>query len=268
MRTRFGATGAIACGVIAQSIGFAPSVGAQGRNVGESAAAVFMGHQLTASAGTARILYAPSESDDPTYRNVIAERIGGSCDYFDARFDTPSPSLLATYDCVHTWSNYPYSDPALFGNRLADYVDGGGKVILGAFAASQAGNALAGRLVDPAAGYTPVTSPGNHEGMSAWDGMCREDCVWEDIAGLYANHRQTLTVVDPANGFACGNFVDGEIAVAYIANRRVYVVNGAGGFPIYTDHWMAWVVANACDCVVPPTAVLPARWSRVKILYR
>ena len=246
----------------------AAAADASARNVGQPATPVFAGHELTPNSGGPRILYAPSESDDPTYRNVIAERIGGACDYFDARFDTPPAALLVQYDCVHTWSNYPYSDPALFGDRLADYVDAGGKVILGAFAASPAGNSLAGRIVDPVAGYTPVTSLGSHEGMSAWDGLCREDCVWDEVAGLYATHRQTLTLVDTANGVICGQYLDGEVAVAYIANRRVYVVNGAGGLPVYTDHWMAWVVANACACAVPPTATAPVTWSRVKQLHR
>lgn len=37
-----------------------------------------------------RVLYAPSEEDDPDYRAAIAAFTGGTADYFDARVATPS----------------------------------------------------------------------------------------------------------------------------------------------------------------------------------
>lgn len=238
------------------------------RNAGPPSEAVFQGHVLSPAGGGARILYAPSESDDPTYRARIAEHIGGVCDYFDARFDTPDSLLLSSYDCVHTWSNYPFSDPALFGDRLADYVDHGGKVLLGAYATSQHGNSLAGRLVDPAFAYLPVASLGAHNGMSAWDGTCHEDCVYQDVPGVYASHRQTVTLIDPAHGVVCGRYVDGEIFVAYTANRRVYYLNGAGGYPVFDDDYMAAVVGNACRCSTVPTAIESSTWGVVKHIFR
>jgi hypothetical protein len=249
--------------------GAAASVAADGvcRNLGEPVAPVFAGHMLTPNQGGARMLYAPTESDDPTYRATIAEHIGGVVDYFDARFDTPDAALLGTYDCVHIWSNYPFSDAALFGDRLADFVDAGGKVILGAYSSAESGNALAGRIVDPLGPYAPIRSLAPKDGQSAWDGVCHEDCIWRNVAGVYATHRETLTLEEPPRGVICGHHVDGEIAVAYLPNRRVTFINGAGGFPIWTDFYMAWVVGNACLCEAS-TAVESSSWGLVKRLFR
>jgi hypothetical protein len=175
---------------------------------------------------------------------------------------------MSGYDCVHTWSNYPYSDPALFGDLLADYVDGGGKVILGAYSTSQPGNSLEGRIVDPIAGYLPVLSLGANERMSAWDGTCHDDCTYRNVPGIYGVHRQTVTLIDPMRGVVCGRYVDGEILVAFNTNRRVSYVNGAGGFPVFTDDYMAAVVGNTCSCSGPPTAIESSTWSSMKQLYR
>lgn len=221
------------------------------------------------SAGGMRMLYAPSESDDPTYRAWLAEGIGGTCDYLDARLDTPSEATLSEYDCVHTFSNHPYLNPALFGDRLADFVDAGGVVILGAYAASQAGNGLAGRLMERGQGYVPFTSLAANSVMSAWDGTCREDCIYTNVPGFYAVHRETVTVIDPAQGSVCGRYVDGEIAVAFNNNRRVCFVNGSAGYPLLVDPSIARVVANACLCrpvSVPTGACCLANPNRCEVL--
>ena len=201
-------------------------------------------------AGGPRLLYAPAESDDPTYRNLIAEHIGGTCDYFDARSGTPEPSVLAEYDCVHTWSSQPYNDPVRFGDRLADYADAGGTVILGATVSSQTGNLLLGRITEP--GYSPVTSLGARDQQSAWDGTCRDDCVWTNIPGVFAVHRAIGTTADPVNATVCGRYVDGEVAVAFNPDRSVAFVNGAAAFPYALDPYMAQLVGNVCMCVAGP----------------
>jgi hypothetical protein len=64
-----------------------------------------------------------ADLDDPTYRAEIAAATGGDVDYFDARFGTPSPSMLSTYDCIYAHSNYGWNNAFLVGDLLADYVD-------------------------------------------------------------------------------------------------------------------------------------------------
>lgn len=60
---------------------------------------------------------------------------------------TPTPAELSAFDAVLVWSNMAFADPTALGDNLADYVDGGGSVVVAVFANSSttAGRALAGR---------------------------------------------------------------------------------------------------------------------------
>jgi hypothetical protein len=126
--------------------------GLQKTNMGKEEPVIFTGHDLSTNESAAvsgscgNILYAPSQPDDPNFRTAISIACGGATvDYFDARAATPSVSLLSTYDCVMTWANYPYNDNIQYGDNLADYVDAGGKVILGQWCLPTAGFHLDGR---------------------------------------------------------------------------------------------------------------------------
>lgn len=177
------------------------------------------------AAGPVSILYAPSEGDDPGYRAAIAAITGGTVDYFDARASTPTALQLASYTCVYTWANAPYANNVLFGDRLADYVDAGGKVILGAFCTFTSGNSMGGRIMTSA--YSPVTSPTglNHGSNSPYvgdgtrslhAGVLAYDCANRDILVLQGA------------GIVNGHYTDGEIAHAYRPDGRVVYSNGAG----------------------------------------
>ncbi len=192
-----------------------------------------------------RMLYAVSNPDDPAYRAVISTYTGGVVDYFDTRPATPSAALLATYDCVYTWTNAPHADPVLLGNRLADFVDAGGTVILGAFSTYTIGNSMGGRIMTP--GYSPVTSPtgNNHFAVSAYvgngttclhHGVTAYDCLIRDI------------LVTQGNGLVDGRYADGEIAHAHRPDRRVIYSNGGGGSALLGAGQWPRLVANACDC--------------------
>src|SRR5262245_23420212 len=117
-----------------------------------------------------KILYAVADLDDPALRAAISAITGGPVDYFDARGATPTAVQLGGYNCVYTMPDYLYADATLMGDRLADYVDAGGKVILGPFSTYDI-FALGGRIRTPP--YSPVTSPGsgtNHYANSAYAG--------------------------------------------------------------------------------------------------
>ena len=190
-----------------------------------------------------RLLYAPSAGDEPAFRDQIAAQTGGVVDYFDAQTGTPSAALLATYDCVYTWIGNPPADSVLFGNRLADYVDAGGKVILGTFCTYTGGAYLGGRIMRP--GYSPVVSPLglNHYASSTYaeDGFT---CMHRNIVEYETIYRDILVL--QGAGIQDGTFDDGEIALAYRPDRRVIYVNTLGGFFGTGD--AARLIANACDC--------------------
>jgi hypothetical protein len=67
---------------------------------------------------------------------------------FDASAGTPTLSALQSFDAVLVISDDFFDDPAALGDVLADYVDGGGGVVLGLFTAVSlpAGLAPTGRF--------------------------------------------------------------------------------------------------------------------------
>lgn len=87
--------------------------------------------------------------------------LSGTIDTFDPRGGTPTLGFLQTYNSVLTWSNYLYADAGAMGDVLADYVDGGGGVVVGSFAVTNSWG-LGGRFVG--SGYMAVDLSGNNYG--------------------------------------------------------------------------------------------------------
>ena len=194
-----------------------------------------------------KVLYAPGGPDDATFRSQLAAQTGGVVDFFDASLATPSAALLAAYDCVYTWIGNPPADSVLFGNRLADYVDAGGKVVLGTFCTYTGGAYLGGRIMRP--GYSPVWSPSglNHYSSSTYagDGFTS---IHRNIAEYETIYRDILVL--QGAGIQDGSYDDSEIAVAYRPDRRVIYVNGINAFGFGTGDF-ARLIANACDSRTP-----------------
>lgn len=74
----------------------------------------------------------------------------------DARTGTPDTPTLAPFSALVTWSNYKYSDWTAIGNRLADYVDAGGGVVVARYANTSNSYPL-GRWTNE--GYQIIPSP-------------------------------------------------------------------------------------------------------------
>ncbi|OGD71846.1 MAG: hypothetical protein A2Y64_08350 [Candidatus Coatesbacteria bacterium RBG_13_66_14] len=89
-------------------------------------------------------------ADDPFYSSVTFEN-----------WSTATPTLehLLNYGCVYTWSNYDFADGTTLGDRLADYVDQGGTVVISNFCWTSKWG-LYGRIqTDP--DYAPLGHNGN-----------------------------------------------------------------------------------------------------------
>jgi len=216
-------------------------------NLGRTGPVVSHGNVLTPDNGGPRVLYAPSERDDPAYRARIAARIGGTCDYFDARVATPDSALLSQYEGVMTWADYPYLDNVGLGNNLADFADRGGQVVLGAFCAYTSGNYLSGRIMTQTQYYCPVTGGQNHFSLAEWDGSDPTSCVHSRITSYGSIYRDYLTLV---SGAVAGRFTDGEIANAVNNASYPFVIYaiGAGGYPLAPTGQDAERVANGFGC--------------------
>jgi hypothetical protein len=226
--------------------------GLQVTNMGKETQAIFTGHDLstsesaTLSGSCGSILYAPSNNDDPNFRAAISLACGGATvDYFDARYATPTVSLLSTYDCVMTWINYYPHDVNGFGDNLADYVDAGGKVILGQWCLRTAGNYLGGRIMTSA--YCLVTASTWNTGSYNGDGT---DCVHNGVTAYSTDHLDICTLLP-------GNFSDGTLmlptgentlSVAWRPDRRVYYSAGNLGLLYNSTGDWAQLTCNMCCC--------------------
>lgn len=228
------------------ALSFSLSGLAASRNTGGDAPIVPSPNVLTHVRGAGiGVLYAPSEADDAAYRASIAALTGGTVDYFDARVATPTLATLNTYDAVYVWVNFAMFDPIAFGDVLADYVDGGGVVILGAFCTFTSGNSLAGRIMT--AGYSPVTSPAgtNHFLSSNYNGD-GATCIHDGVTTYECTFRDVL--VTQGGGTVDGTFVDGEIAHAYNTDFNVFYSNGNGALALgCTGQWPE-LIANMVIC--------------------
>lgn len=67
-------------------------------------------------------------------------------DTFEASTSTPTLAMLMPYDSVLVYTNIDFPDPVAIGDVLADYFDGGGRVVV-APGASCSGFGIAGRFV-------------------------------------------------------------------------------------------------------------------------
>lgn len=82
-------------------------------------------------------------------------------DIFNAKVSTPTLAALKAYTAVLVYSDAGFSDPVTLGNNVADYFDGGGRVVIATFA--NASVKITGRwesglyqLVNPAGQQSPA----------------------------------------------------------------------------------------------------------------
>lgn len=188
----------------------------------------------------AAYLYAPSDTDAPGLRSALQTLLGEQVDYLDASSSTPTLAQLQAYKGVFTWANYSYANSIGFGDALADYVDAGGRVVLGAYFPYFIGNFLEGRI--RTAGYAPVTSTTSlSSGPLSYSGDGTGP-LWAGVSN-YESYNVDDTVLQ-GNGVLNGTFTTGAIAGAYRPDGRVVYVAGMAGDDYVTGD-SARLLANA-----------------------
>ncbi len=83
-----------------------------------------------------------------------------SVSIMNAATSTPTLAQLQAFDAVMTWSNVNYQDATALGNVLADYVDGGGGVVVAVFANATATTARVPGGRWQTGGYEIIDAPG------------------------------------------------------------------------------------------------------------
>ena len=112
------------------------------------------------------ILGAPNESvwNDDVVAKLAATSAFSQVDVFNANSGTPTLAQLLSYDAVLVYSDGTnFSNPTLLGDRLADYADAGGGVVVATFATVNS-LSLQGRIVT--GGYLPYIAGSQSDGTS------------------------------------------------------------------------------------------------------
>ena len=175
---------------------------------------------------------------------------------------TPTLAELQAYDMVITYADASYADKWLMGDVLADYVDGGGRVIIGNYALYTQGTLtwLDGRIVEQ---YSPavVKAPNNYGVTYQEDGT---DCIFDNVGEYYALGSDVIT---GANGpaFLDGTYYDPDpwaamtyAPVAAIRYDRTvtYVSAHTAGYVMFAEasrRELAQLSANICFCQADET---------------
>jgi hypothetical protein len=111
-----------------------------------------------------KILFAAADSDNNLKYSVAgafgcgALPIGTEIDFVSLQSEIPTVSTMKEYDVVLVYTNYPPTEPVLIGDRLAEYVDAGGKLVMTqtCFSTGTGGSnwAITGRIMTE--GYSPL----------------------------------------------------------------------------------------------------------------
>jgi hypothetical protein len=181
-------------------------------------------------AGLNVLLTAPT---DEGYQTDILNGLSDFPDDFDSvvwwnMYPSNQPTLsdIETYDCVVTWPDYSFPDAANWGDTLADYVDGGGKVILCASCWFPGLN-IDGRILSD--GYSPfLVGSGNWWTNADWDVDNPDEpgnpCL-ENINSLTCGFRDSSIPLASWGHLVTHYQDDYENALAYNDNHTVAGIN-------------------------------------------
>jgi len=140
---------------------------------------------------------------------------------------TPSLAYMRKFDAVIAVADGPWADSEAVGNRLADYVDAGGKVILmGAALFPEAGfnqhsSALGGRITSP--DYAPVAAAG----PVVWNfgAEFADDPITEGLTvNLFSQWAMNVTSTQ-GGGIPLGRYSTGALIGAYNPRKPVVFIN-------------------------------------------
>jgi hypothetical protein len=126
----------------------------------------FLAILLAVSIAHANTLILFSASDETWAADVRTKlqstgRIAGNIDMLNARTSTPSLASLQPYDSILLFSHNNWQNASALGNTLANYVDGGGGLVISML--TLANIPVTGRL--QSGGYYPILSTGAMDGQ-------------------------------------------------------------------------------------------------------
>jgi hypothetical protein len=175
---------------------------------------------------------------------------------FDARFGTPTLAFMSQYDEVIAYSDLAWADPVAIGDRLADYQDAGGAVVVMTFSFQNGGgHTLQGRWMT--GGYTPFNTTSTtgfaNRTLGAFDAGSP---LMQGVTTLNAFYSDGVTLTAGATPVAAYN--DGRPLLA-IKTAGGHTAVGINAFPDslpsnFSGDWPRLLV-NAASMIVPCPSV-------------
>lgn len=182
-------------------------------------------------------------------------------DVFDCALSTPSLGFVARFACVVLLSDKPFSDADALGDVMADYVDGGGRVVL-TVSAFDGARAVRGRLfrddyipvlLDPPDNTMTTMTVDNSNPLSRNVAVIPMHFLLTNVSSAFdgdgsALIRKDVVQLNRASSppMLVSNWKDGVPFVVY--KRNVLVVNV---YPIEIGAVVTQVLRNAIDFKPP-----------------
>jgi len=220
---------------------------------------------LTAALGTAQLDVAFMIADhryewDDALDCFESDGRFGDVDFYDCEDgSTPPVGVFLLYDVIVAGGMGNYREPEKFGDRLADYVDLGGCVVVEAGKLTIYG--IGGRWRSD--GYAPyyTESADWHEGYQ--DLVIDEPghAIFDDVSGLWDSRYRVDTILR-SGAIELAHFADAG-GVAVNARENVVGLNYLGGYHWWTgDGYL--IMANAACWLAAHSEVREMSWGQIK----
>jgi hypothetical protein len=183
--------------------------------------------------------------------------------YYDCHLYTPDFDEFLYHDVVITGGTSSYYEPIIFGDRLADYVDLGGCVIVTACSLTQwpLGGGIGGRWHDD--GYCPYYSD-NPNLLEGYEDLIIDDPrheIFDGVAGLWDSRWRADTILR-SGAVELAHFPDSG-GVAINDQENVVGVNYLGGNHLWSgDGYL--IMANAACYLAGYSEVRETSWGKIK----
>ncbi len=187
--------------------------------------------------------------------NIGTDPYYGSVDYVDGSLGLVLLTTLEHYDCVFTWNNNQYTPGQ--GDILADYVDGGGKVVICGWAIAQ----CFGRIIDDP-DYCPMIG-GSNQCMDVNLGTTYPHDILDGVSAITDIHYWVTASMEPGAYLIAENSLGTPLAAINTGNSVVALNLVACDYITWTgDGWI--LMNNAIQYLMESLPLDASTWGIIK----
>lgn len=187
--------------------------------------------------------------------NIGTDPYYGSVDYIDGSTGLVLLSTLENYDCVFTWNNYQYTSGQ--GDIMADYVDGGGKVVICGWAITQCYGQI---ISDP--DYCPMAGADNQYAYVNMGTTYSHD-ILTGVSSISNIYFWVLASLESGAYLIAENSLGTPLVAINAANTVVALNLVAGDYIYWTgDGWT--LCNNSIQYLMGGLSLEPSTWGSIK----